>query len=561
MSETLGRPGSIESDSRRWLFAAALIFTLAGSWWLETISLSLLLSGGPDEGVYLGAARLLNHGYAFNSFYFDQFALFPQILALALRIGGDSVLAGRLTITLFSALGLLGVAVLARSMSARAAALLAILFTVSNNYYLATSRVVMAEVPGIALMLWALILASVYTQRRERVWLVASSVACTAGLLVKPLTLGLALPIGWWLIASRVVKEKEPCAHSAQEEPQKRVPGQKPRRAGHRVIDWRGLGLDLLFFAGAAILTAALFVNFSNLGGEFQRTVGFHLQETRVYGPNLSERFAGLVSFLAANRGWLGLGVLGAIAAAFKTPGRALPLLLAEAGTVLLLAQLSPFQHYYAILTPPLDVFSAIGAYEGFAALVIIFKWARGVVKYKVVSLTRTSQTPGGLRPPTWWQEILPGHSLFGSFLVSMAFLMALAIWVHDVPQLARYDYAVLRKTSHDTSATVLFLKQHTSPGDFLISDDPMVVFRADCLIPPTAINLSYASTFQLFAGSQQKLEMSVRDYNVKAIVGFGTFDANLKLMQWITSNYPIRRTVGKPGVGVISRTYWRELH
>ena len=567
----------------KWLFAAALICTLTGSWWAETINLSLPLSGGPDEGVYLGAARLLNHGYAFNSFFFDQFALFPQILALALRLGGDSVLTGRLAITLFSALGLLGIALLARSMStrpfveprrrvpglipalrcpwpavpqiardlrrqrrirqggrkgegARAAALLAMLFTAANSYYLEQSRFAMAQVPGIALMIWALVAVSVYLQRRQRGWLVVSAAACTAGLLIKPLTIGLALPIAWWLIAGHVLKQE--------------------KRYG---IRWRALALDLLIFAGVGLLTAAVFVNLSDLRGEFQRTVGFHLRETRLFAPQLNERFAGLVSFLTENQGWLGIGLLGAIVAAFKTPGRALPLLLAEGATVLVLAQLSPFRHYYAILVPPLAVFSAIGVYEGLAALYASLNLVRGF------ALENSTTVTGGrrnlLRPLRLglWREIRQGRAGSVSILLSTAFLVALAMWMADAPELVRHGYDVLTKTSHDTSATVLFLKLHTTPGDFLISDDPMVVFRADCLIPPSAINLSYPSTFQFFAESGQRLEESVRDYNVKTFVVLGPYRADPKLMQWIAANYPIKRPVFDKVGGESSQTFWRE--
>jgi hypothetical protein len=86
-----------------------------------------------------------------------------------------------------------------------------------------------------------------------------------------------------------------------------------------------------------------------------------------------------------------------------------------------------------------------------------------------------------------------------------------------------------------------------------------MVVFRADCLIPPTAINLSYASTFQFFEGSQQKLEESVSDYDVKAFVVLGSYSANQELMQWIAINYPLERTAGEEGSVGSASTFWRE--
>jgi len=88
------------------VFALAALVVLATSF--ESIQLEHALSSGPDEGVYLIAARLLNHGYSYTSFFLDQFALFPGIMALALRLGGDSALVGRLTIVLFFCFGRAG---------------------------------------------------------------------------------------------------------------------------------------------------------------------------------------------------------------------------------------------------------------------------------------------------------------------------------------------------------------------------------------------------------------------------------------------------------------------
>lgn len=506
----------------KWLYPAALLFILAAAWWVETVNLLRAMSGGPDEGIYLGSARLLNYGYPFRSFFFDQFALFPQILALALRLGGDSVLTGRLTIVLFSISALLGLALLTRTVSTRAAAISAIPLAVANPFFLEQSRFVMAEVPAIAFMLWALVVVTAFTSRHQRRWLVVGAVLCAASLLIKPLTIGLALPVVWWLIAGRIVREP-----------------------GRRALRWRELTIDLTVFLGTGIITGALFVNLADLGGEFQRTVGFHLQETTIWAADVSGRIDGVVGFFTENRACSGLALTGTLFALVKKPGRALPLILAEGATVLVLLQLSSLPHYYALLAPLLALFSAVGLFEGATALVHILRL--------VVRVFPTSASALGQK--------LANPAPLGRFtaLLSVIFLAAAAVWIHDAPELARHNLGVLRKTSHNTTPTVLFLRQRTAPGDFLISDDPMVVFRAGCLIPPSAINLSYASTFRFFKGSQRRLEESVRDYHVKAFAVLGPFNANFPLMKWIATNYPVERIAGQEGTVGSALTFWRE--
>ena len=508
---------------RNLFFAFALTFALTLALGLELFNLAYTQNGDPDEGVYLSVARLLNHGYPYALIFLDQFSLFPHILALSLRVGGDSLLTGRLTIVLFSAFGLSGLAFLAqllfRSKSGYAwiAAPLAILFAGANHYYLLPSRYTVLDVPSLALMLWALVTGVRYAFGAARTWLVISAMFFSASLLIKPLLIAMGLALGGWLIVRHIV-------HSN----------------GRWVIHWQDLALDGVIFGAVGVLTMLPFLNSLNLPEEFQRTVGFHLQQAEVLAAGLNERQNGMISFLAENRGWLGLALVGAAIAVYKYPRHVIPLLIAYFVSALLLLRLPPFPHHYAILVPLLALFAALTVQEGIGTL--RRRW-RDVLKF--------------LQQP--FSNINPRTSAFQAFTFLIASAAAAGIWLHDAPQLARYDYAVLTERFDNRNPVIRFIQRTTNPDDFIISDDPKLVYLSGRLIPPSAVLLSYDSTFEFFDRSVEQVSASARDYSVKAFIVTGAYNDKRQLMDWIATHYPIMRTAGGGPQTIFARIYFRE--
>jgi hypothetical protein len=478
-------------------FPATVLVALFLAFLYLRINLMLPESADPDEGVYLMVARLLNVGYGYNTFYFDQFWLFPQIVATAFRLFGDSAETGRLTVVAFSLFGLLGMALLARQIGFQWAAPLGIVLGVVNHYYLAQSRYAMTDVPSAALMLWSLVCVLQFTARKQRVWLALGGAFCAASLLIKPLAVGFAVPLAIWILAARI---------------------ERAQTRWH--VAWRALVLDGVAFGAGGILLAAPFVDLFDLRGEFIRTVGFHWDEKDWYAPQLALRQLALVSFASENRMWFGLAGLGAVVAVLKNPLRALPLLAAEWLSVMVLVQLPPWWHHYALLAPLLSMFAAIGVCEG-AAMV-----------------GRTLQT--WLRRNTSARRVSAYPALMGA-----AFFFGVALWLHDAPQLVRYNLAVLNEPGHDTTPVVRYLDKNFERRTFLLSDNPMVLYLADMLIPPSAINLPYESTFRFSKLSEDKLSESVTNYNVAAIVVTGSYKHNAKLMAWIQQHFPTSIYVG----------------
>src|SRR5690348_14714507 len=76
-----------------------LLLTIAGLYLF--LHLMVPQKEDPDEGAYLTVARLLNLGQPHSSFSFDQFWLFPQLLAWTAQIFGDSLGTGRILVVIF----------------------------------------------------------------------------------------------------------------------------------------------------------------------------------------------------------------------------------------------------------------------------------------------------------------------------------------------------------------------------------------------------------------------------------------------------------------------------
>jgi hypothetical protein len=534
---------SSSTDRRDLWLALAVMLGLAAAARLETLHLLRSPTGGPDEGVYLIVARLLNYGYAYSSFFFDQLSLFPQIIAAALRVGGDTILTGRLTIVLFSLLGLALLAWLALLVQWRAAAPLAILFAVVNPYYLEQSRYTMAEVPCITLLIGALIAVLLYTRSARRSWLVAAAICFSASVLIKPLAVGFGLAIAWWLIA-RVIRSQRGWGRRARE-----------------------LTFDLALFGCVAVLTALPFLDLLNLAAEFQKTVGFHLAETRFYAPQFAERQDGLISFVVSSQPWLGLALLGAGVAALKAPNRIIPLVLGEIVSAGILLPLPPFRHHYAILVPVLALLAAIGVEAGGVSLIAALRALAGYASrsrmrarvadqdaHAVLEVSGGGNSSGGFAG---------GRALWGRqrgmFIVAGAFLLVAALWFNDVGKLVQHDDSIIMRTKRDQGRIIVLVERHFKPGEFVISDDPMSVYRAGGLIPPPAINLVYDSTCSVFAGCRQKLQESIRDYPVKAVLVAGLFSKNHVVMRWIKNHFPLRDTSAKQLYTLGVRIYTRE--
>jgi 4-amino-4-deoxy-L-arabinose transferase-like glycosyltransferase len=136
--------------------ALAAIVTLFGVWQLNHL-------GGDrwdwDEGVYLLTAREVAQGYHLYSDVFSTAPpLFIQSLDAGFAVAGDNTAAGRGVIVFYGILALVAVGLIARELGGPVAGVAAATLLAIAPHFLLLSRLVIADVPSVAvscLALWA----------------------------------------------------------------------------------------------------------------------------------------------------------------------------------------------------------------------------------------------------------------------------------------------------------------------------------------------------------------------------------------------------------------------
>jgi hypothetical protein len=460
-----------------------------------------------DEGVYLMVARLLNRGYATSTFFFDQFWLFPKTIAFAFRFFGDSLIVGRLVVYGFSLAGLVGVAILSYQVGARWAAPAAIVCGAIAPLYLKQSRVAMSSVPGTTCLVWALVALLVFQTTRRRFWLILGGICAGASLTITPLVIGFAVTFAILITATRAQRED-----------------------GRLHFDLASLTIDALVLIAASTIAAAPFVDLLHPIEEYRRTIGFHLIERNWLASTTADRLTALGGFARQNVPWLAFAALG-IAFLRPLPAAGSALLAGALASILVLLQLPPWLHHYLLLMPVLTVFSMIGLERSF------------------IEIRRTIADIGS-------QRAMPGSRK----VRTMSTLIALVIALVDLPWLARHNQRTIHPPTDNSRAVIRYLEENTAPNDYLLSDDAMIPYLANRLIPPSAINLSFAATFKFDQASAKHLEATLRDYPLAGVVAASRYLRNPPLMSWIEATFPVSTRVRADGSDkVIAQIYRSE--
>src|SRR5947209_1481406 len=326
---------------RVWVMATA---TIGFAVWCLLPSNVIAHDADVDEGVYLMVGRLFHRGYETHVFFFDQFWLFPKIIAAGFGLFGDSLITARLTVFVFSLLGLLGVAALTYQLGAGSiAAMAAILIGALNPIYIRTSRMALADVPAASCIVWALVFIFVFHNRGARIWLVLGGVCAGASLVLKPFAVGFVVTMVTLLFCQRTHREKEKWK-----------------------ID-QAIWTDLIIFTAMAIVAAAPFVDFRHPIQEYQRVIGFHWSERDWLIKRVDDRWRGLLTFSKFNLPVV-LFTISGLFALRSLSKLIIALLIGELVTTCILLDMPPFAHHYVLILPVLIVFSVLGFDRGIVA-------------------------------------------------------------------------------------------------------------------------------------------------------------------------------------------------
>jgi len=420
--------------SRRWVVTTywvlwAVVVALYLAWPLTHLE---AYAWNNDEGLYVQRAALVNAGYPIYTVTFVQKPpLFVWMLQVAFRLAGQTLAAARLTALSLTLLGFLALGAVARQLWGRWAGLACAVVFLGLLEVPVRAHAVMTDLPALAFALVALGAALSFRRSGRRIWVVLCGAACAAMLLIHPLLIYFAVPLGVVLF----------------------LPG-LGRVVGGAVgkVGWRDLALLSVVAAGLVLLALMAIDLQSFLTSVVQTNVG--AAGIDVAHGGRGRDWARIVEYLA--RGWA-LAWLAAVGAATLcgTPAGRCGLAVAAAWFCAALATLllwSPlWNHYLLFLTLPLVIVAGGG-------LAATGRWAYGV--------WRTGR--GG-----WWRVLLAALTLAGV----IAFVAERC--GEDMPHPVGGP-----EWSPERRAAVAFLKE-TAPGGFVAADDPLLVFVAGRMVPP----------------------------------------------------------------------------
>ena len=185
--------------ARGWLLLWLLIFASTFCWRAQNLNGFGLTN---DEGAYLMWSQLPLEGYPlYTETRAVQPPLFFEWVGLFLRLLGPIPAAGRWSTLVAYTLLAVTLSWLGHRAKGRVAALGVVLLLGVAPLTFTFSRLVMAEIPAIALAVLSLVWLFVYLDRTHRGWLFGSGLALGLSLLIKALNPFVALLVGvllWW---------------------------------------------------------------------------------------------------------------------------------------------------------------------------------------------------------------------------------------------------------------------------------------------------------------------------------------------------------------------------
>ena len=325
-----------------------------------TLVLSLQTLQSPsaeyDEGVYWQSLRAMAAGHPlFGSVFSSQPPLFLLSVYPFYTTFGQSLTAARLALLFFALLGLAGVYIAGRSLGHRAIGALACLLLALDPLYEHAAHTVQAEMPSLALQIWAVICAllAMRATGRRRGWLaVGAGVLLGCALMVKLYAVAALVPVVLMLSAPLVKRWLDDSGRVVR-------PAWAAVRDDLRQIA-PTLGLLVAGMIGAFFVVLLPFAG--QLGIVYDQTIRFHLAISALNRPLTDNILLIVKALLAPPLLYLSMLALGVIV--WRRAWMALPLLCwALAGFIVLARQQPLLDHHVVLLSPALALIAGYGAY------------------------------------------------------------------------------------------------------------------------------------------------------------------------------------------------------
>ncbi len=512
-----------------------------------------------DEGMYLQRARMWSAGFAL---YEDIWFNHPPGMVLLLRAVferyGESVETGRMVAVAFGCVGLAAVVLIGRELAGWTAGLLAGVALVLSPLFLGLSRAIMTTLPALCMATFALWLALRYRATRRKTWLLASGVAFGLGLTVKFIGAPMIVPIGLAIVWPKGAGRGGPGARVGRGEQgagadadgnagpgpgaadldlgnddldtrgYDSAPGEPERRASEREATaatvWRSMlqPAALGAFVGWGIVGGAVLLAVLSLFGLralLPQTVGSVVGARDAFALDAVANIQDVLEWLSEGHlGLAALGVYGLARGVWRDDRWWLVVAWLAAAGVAVLAQTPLWSHHLVFFALPLAVGAGAGA-----------RWAVGDAVGAARRLSRRgAQATIGARDEG---GVEPGWLSFG--------LVAILVFLFALPVALRRDAETTERGSEDPWTAVAMLREMQEPYDYVVTDSPMIAFRAGLRVPP---NLTDPGA-KRFASGDLTLSEVTRDALLYESVALVTWnerlakDSRQRLPQWLDDN------------------------
>ena len=458
-----------------------------------------------DEGAYALTARQVAAGHRL---YADIFSMAPPLfiesLDVAFRVAGETIPVGRAVIVLYSALGLLGVGLLAREMRGRVAGLAAVVALSIAPHFYVLSRTIIADMPSMGLACLALWLSLRYGRTGRRWWLMACGLTLSLGMLIK-LTAGLVAPV----IVVTVLLHDWPAAW------------QEPHR--FRAL-LRRVGSSALALVGPFLAPIVLCLAVYPWRPMMEQVVLLLWSQQNAFVPDPPANMSLIEKYLlvdnrniALNRGLTVLALAGGLWLLAPSPQvvggdrSRKDALVWWLWLLITLAVLSTYAPLWPHLLSPILFPLAVGA---------------GVAVGELYRRSREVRATG-------WT--------MGQATVIALLILVVAIYLYDWPAIVSENRRRGEAPGgHEAEAILRLIQEKVGPEQYLITDEPLLAFVANRSAPP---DLSDSSIVRIASGKliTSDLIRETEDHSASAVVlwqdkRFVTYLPDY--IQWVEQRY-----------------------
>ena len=458
-----------------WLVVAALYL-----WWPLTHLNAYAWSN--DEGLYVQRAALANEGYPlYGEVLLNKPPLLVWILQLAFRLGGQTLPVARLTVLGLTLVGVLALGSVSRQLWGRWAGLATAAAWVGLPEIPLRAHAVMSDLPAMAFALVGIAATGAFTRGRRRSWLVVAGGAYAGGLLIHPLLLYLT-PV---LLA--VLFSRDP-RHTVEDRERARI--------------WP----DLAVMAGVAAGLGLLVLTVVDRANFLRWVLEYNIKTASSVGPaGLGTNWKLIVDYFHGRLALVTMASLGAVAAA-TSPAYRRGLAVGAgwlAVTVVVLLLWSPlWMHYLLLLAVPLVLVAGGGAE-------LLGKWASSRQR--------------------WDHRYHRLYAILAVFMLGAAIWFIAGEWRSSAPHLIQD-----RSWSGERLAAQVFLEEASNPEDFVVTDDPLLAFAAERLVPPTLTEASYRHIYLGYLTSGDLVASTLRHKAPIALFATGRLEKVPNFERWV---------------------------